>query len=207
MASLQTQTKIANAALKLLGSTSRIVDVDPEGASQHSRDIADIWDGLRDFYLKKHSGDFSIARAQLNRTTPPIGCRWSYAYALPADCLKYLPPRRGGGDWIDGEVEGGKLLTNAERVIIRYIRRVETVAEWSPEFCMIMTVAIAEAMAEPVTQSKSIRQDMADKLAKLVPTAKRMDALSSGQRRRGATVVRSDILAARNRYGTGFVRR
>jgi hypothetical protein len=204
---LQTQTKIANAALRLLGSTSRLVDVHPESESQHGRDIADIWDGLRDFYLKKHSGDFSIARARLNRTAPPIGCRWPYAYALPADCLKWLPPRRGSADWFDGEVEGNLLLTNAETVIIRYIRRVEPVAEWSPEFCMIMTVAIAEAMAEPVTQSKSIRQDMGDKLVKLVPTAKRMDALSSGQRRRGATVVRSDILAARNRYGTGFVRR
>lgn len=207
MASLQTQTKIANAALKLLGSTARLTDVHPESASQHGRDIADIWDGLRDFYLKKHSGDFSIARAQLNRTTPPIGCRHAHAYSLPADCLKWLPPKRGTPEWFEGEVEGGKILTSASRVIIRYVRRVESVAEWSTEFCMIMTVAVAEAMAEPVTQSKSIRQDMADKLMRLVPTAKRMDALSSGQRRRGGTVVRSDILSARSRYGTGFVRR
>lgn len=207
MASLQTQTKIANAALKLLGSTKRIVDVDENSADQHSRDIADIWDALRDFYLKKHSGDFSIARATLNRTTAPIGARYAYAYSLPVDCLKYLPPRRGSLDWFEGEIEGGKLLTNASSVIIRYIRRVESVAEWSPEFVMIMTVTIAEAMAEPVTQSKSIRQDMADKLAALVPMAKRMDSLSSGQRRRGATVVRSDILAARTRSGTGFLRR
>lgn len=207
MASLQTQTKIANAALKLLGSTKRVVDVDPESEDQHSRDIADIWDSLRDFYLKKHSGDFSISRAQLNRTTPPIGCRWAYAYTLPPDNLKWLPPRRGSRDWFDGEVEGGVLLTNAGSVIIRYIRRVASVAEWSPEFVMIMTIAVAEAMALPVTQSAKIQADMGDRLIKLVPTAKRMDSLSSGQRRRGATIVRSDILAARNRSGTGFLRR
>jgi hypothetical protein len=194
-----TQSGIVNAALAELGSTSRISSIDD--AHGVAPDAKAVWDQVTDELLAEHPWNWAIARAVLNPgATPEHG--YAYGYALPADCLRWLPWNAEDEEWFDAVEEGGRLLTDfAGPVKVRYIsgelgRRM---ARWSPSFVRAMTFAIAAALAEPVTQDESIKQDMEAKAEGKLRRAKRRDGLASGGRTRNQVTARSDWLQARER--------
>jgi hypothetical protein len=150
--------------------------------------------------LVQHPWNFAIRRALLNAHGGAPAFGWNRQYQLPADCLRWLPPAEGDQDWFAGECEGGFILTNAEAPLpCRYIGLACEVSKWSPGFAYAMEGYLAEALAEPVTQSESISARMEQRAEYWARQAKRIDGLETGRARRGNVTARSTWLAGRNR--------
>lgn len=201
-----TQSGIVNAALAELGSTSRISSIDDEHGI--APDAKAVWDQVMNDLLAEHPWNWAIGRAVLNAgATPEHG--YDYGYALPADCLRWLPWNAEDADWFEGAEEGGRLLTDFEGPLnVRYISGElgARMARWSPSFVRAMTLAMAAALAEPLTQDESIKQDMEAKAERKLARAKRRDGLASGGRSRNQVTYRSDWLMARSRRYNQWLR-
>lgn len=199
------QVGIVNAALARLGSTDRLTSIDDNHNSAKRAKAA--WRDLRRALLIRHPFNFAIGRARLNEDATPPAFGWRARFALPADCVRWLPPAPGDRGYFDGEREGDFILTNARAPLpCRYIRDVEEVPSWSPGFVMAMTIGLAQWISMGITESVGM-QDRLDQIAdRAIREAKRVDGLETGRRQRGAAMVHSDWLTARNRPNFGRYR-
>ena len=195
-APVPSQTRIINAAYAECGSTTRINSINDELAFR----ARDLWDDIVSEYLAEHPWNFQIKRAAVNLTSDVdlTGTEYSHAYAVPADCSRWLPPAKEAPNYFRGEIEGRYLLTDRELGgPIRYIRNDVTVSDWSPHFVRAVVLRLAESLADGVTQSEGKKDRLVDKADKALRRAKRIDGLESGNDRRGAVTVNSSWLQAR----------
>jgi hypothetical protein len=66
----------------------------------------------------------------------PIGSQYSQAFEKPADCVRWLPWRRGHEDYFEGEEEGDYILSNAAAPIaFRYINGIEDMSRCGRRGC------------------------------------------------------------------------
>lgn len=194
------QASIVNAAAARLGATERIVSLadDDSNLARHARVL---WDEALRTLIAEHPWNFAVARANLNAAATAPLFRFERAFTLPADCARLLPPSpEDRGDWWEGEVEGGAILSDAEAPLpIRYISRTraDQVALWPAHFALAMTMMLAASLAEPLTGSQSIAATMRDQADEALRKAKRRDALENGGRQRRQVSASSDWLAGR----------
>lgn len=199
---LPTQSRIVNAALARLGSTRRV------SAIEDDADAEAVWSDLVRLLLASHPWNFAIVTRQLNPADAVAytGSRWRLAFTMPRDCLRWLPPGNDAGrDHFTAAQEGDLLLTDASAPVIRYVSSAAAgeVSRWPPHFVEAVTLALAERLAEPVTQSASVARDMAEAADYALRRAKRADGLqSNGSGRTREAQVHSSWLAAR---GTRYV--
>lgn len=205
MATNPSQTRICNKAAILLGTISRITAIND--GTPLAQTFLGLWDETRDEVLADHPWNFALARAAppaaAGADVPETG-DYAFAYELPGDCLRWLPWRADDPDWFEGEQEGRFILSNADApVTVRYIKRVEDVARWSPGFIDAMCAKLALYAAIPITGQSSMQDRMSQFYDDALRKAKRQDGLATGNRARG-TVRQSDWLDARERpYGAG----
>ncbi len=194
----QTQTRIYNRALALLGSTNRSVSADDK--KPWTEQLNELWpDAVRDLHAE-HPWNHAIKRATLNlKEQSPDG----YLYSLPVDCLRWLPPARDSGLYFRGVQEGPYLLTDSDTPPrIRYIALVENVALWPPHFVSAMGYRLAMDAAEAITQSSGIVKAMRVKYegpdgeSGALAKAKSADGRATGDRDRGDVSVFSRTLSA-----------
>jgi hypothetical protein len=109
----QSSTNILNTALARIGSTERVTSID-DTTSNSAKRANLVWDQLRRALMVRHPWNFAVMRAVLNEagTTPLFG--WKHQYAVPANCLRWLPPAEGEDGYFDGEREGDYILTDRE---------------------------------------------------------------------------------------------
>ena len=113
---------------------------------------------------------------------PPFG--WTYAYQLPADCVRPLPLRYNGAhdaETIPYEIVGDKIYTNAPAPLkFIYIKRVTNPALFTPPFARVFAMTLALYAAQNITGKAAY----VDKVAALLRTAwdeaKLSDSLTSG---------------------------
>jgi hypothetical protein len=176
---LQSDTRIANRALILLGTATRVISVDdplPLG-----RQIKDIWFESRRAAIVSHPWNFALFRKLLNASGSAPAFGYAYQYKLPAEALRWLPPERGDDDFFEGEEEGGSILSNAPAPLsFRGIQDVEDVAQWSAGFVYFMAYQLAADLAASATQFKDMAQEMANERENALREAKRIDGQSSG---------------------------
>ncbi|TCM37726.1 hypothetical protein [Novosphingobium sp. ST904] len=175
------QTGIVNAAAALLGSSERITSLD--GRNKLAVCAAAHWGVTIRTLLVDHPWNFGIKRAKLNAGPPPA---WGFerTFALPADCLRLLPSRLVDGRefFYDGEVEDGKILTNASAPLaVRYIASatIDNVQAWLPTFAKAATYALAEDMAEDLTGASGLSEQQSQKFEYWLKRARRVDGLES----------------------------
>lgn len=198
MGATPTQTGIVNRAAALLGSTARISSITQVAPlAQHA--LAH-WDEVLRELLAEHPWNFAIKRTEISAAAeaPPFG--YDNRFALPADCIRWLPPSQEEADWFEAVEEGNHLLTNAEAPLpVRYISSDlgYDLVRWPPHFATAMAYALAEMLAEPVTQSETLKSDMRDDAAVKLRLAKRRDGQASGNIRRSVVTAKSDWLSAR----------
>jgi hypothetical protein len=175
------QTRIVNRALTMLGSAQRISSIsDPSGPAVTA--LA-LFDDARDATLVDHPWNFAIRRASLAADAKPPEFGWDYAFTLPSDCLRWLPPSRDGGHWFRGEQEGNALLADTPGPLpIRYIARIEDVAAWSAGFTEALAWKLATEMEEAITGQRSNAPGGGYDMA--LRKAKRADGLTTGDRSR-----------------------
>ena len=113
---------IANSALNLLGASTISAFTDD---SKNARLINQRYEPVRNRVFRSHAWNCLHKRVQLaqNSTAPVV--EYSYAYALPSDCLRVLKVHNGSTDSIksdiDYKLEGRNIVTNEGTVYIIYI--------------------------------------------------------------------------------------
>ena len=113
---------IANSALNLLGASTISAFTDD---SKNARLVNQRYEPVRNRVFRSHAWNCLHKRVQLaqNSTAPVV--EYSYAYALPSDCLRVLKVHNGSTDSIKSEIdyklEGRNIVTNEGTVYIIYI--------------------------------------------------------------------------------------
>ena len=163
-----TEVDISNKALLLLGAEKIISFTD---GTVNSTLCNDLWPVVRDSVLRAHPWNCVVKRAQLTiSTTPAWG--YSYAFALPSDCLRILEIE----DAVEHKIENGNLLADVDAVNIKYIYQETDPTKYDTLLVSAMAAALAAELAYPITRSDS-RQDAAWKLfAEKLRLARMVDA-------------------------------
>ena len=113
---------IANSALNLLGASTISAFTDD---SKNARLINQRYEPVRNRGFRSHAWNCLHKRVQLaqNSTAPVI--EYTYAYALPSDCLRVLKVHNGTTDSIasalDYKLEGRNIVTDEGTIYLIYI--------------------------------------------------------------------------------------
>ena len=113
---------MCNSALNLLGASTISALTDD---TKNARLCNQRYEPVRNRVFRSHAWNCLHKRVQLaqNSTAPVV--EYSYAYALPSDCLRVLKVHNGSTDSIksdiDYKLEGRNIVTNEGTVYIIYI--------------------------------------------------------------------------------------
>lgn len=195
------QTRLANRAFILLGSTERIVSI--EDGSPLALQVKDLWHESRRETLTAHPWNCVIRRARLNKAGAVPAFGYSAQFKLPNDCLRWLPWASGDCDHFEGEEEGGYILANeAGPINIRYVGDVEDVGAWSVHVQTLMAYRLAYDLCESATQisgnveAARIRYQGQDGNGGYLAEARRLDGLATGKRANDTARITSRWLGA-----------
>ena len=169
-------TGICNSALAKVGA-ARITDLD-EG-SKNAKLCAELYARCRDDLLRAHSWNFAASRAKLARAAAAPAFGYAHAYALPADCIRSVSAHGSatGKGALVYKIEGRQLLSDAEAVYLRYIRRVEDVNLMPPDFREALACLLARELAVPIAQSNTLEDKLEARFRTRLRRARTTDGL------------------------------
>lgn len=155
---------LCNQALLQMGG-KRITDFDD--SSVEARDCNTFYPFVRDQVLEAFPWRFAKKRATLKMSsiTPAFG--YSYAFNLPADCLRPLSIDYDAGDEPNWEREGTVILTDEEEVNLHYIARVDS-SRFSPSFIRAASLLLASRLAMSVGKDKKLAAELEDKYIRFI---------------------------------------
>lgn len=186
------QTRIVNLAAANVGSTSRITSLNDN--SNLAASAREFWSMLV-VEAFAFPWTFAISRAELNAASEAPLFGYDYAYALPVDCLRWLPPSHEDGEtYFDAVQEDGMLLTNTPAPLpIRYISsaKADQVGLWPAYFVKAFVEELSAYLAEPVAQNSKLAEVKRQNAEALWRKAKRDDALARGKQTRIGAVRNS----------------
>jgi len=155
---MPTDVDIANMALSRLGTRATIASLTEN--STEARAISTWYTAIRDDLLR--AADWNFSRVYLSLATsgtPPD--RWAYSYAYPSDCLKIwsfdiglpaymqtIPPLYE----VASDGTDRLIYTNLSPATAVYCQRVLDPNRMDPDFVTAFAVALAAAVALPITQ-------------------------------------------------------
>jgi len=181
----QSAIDICNSALSRVGAASivSLTDNSPE-----ARVCALQYDSNRRDELRKYTWNFAIKRVVLapDTTAPAFGA--TYAFTVPADCLRILLPKDPYLDWV---YEGGKILTNyavspsdysesdigSPALALRYIADIEDATKFDATFYNIVAIALAMDVCEKLTQSNQKKANLQAEYADAIKRARASDSI------------------------------
>lgn len=155
----------------------------------------------RDEVLRSHRWNFAKDRAKLTELsdTPVFG--WARHFELPTDCLRVVEFNdQEIGDVVtdEYEIEGRKLLTNADEARIVYIKREEEVEKYDPLFVQALALKLSIILSEQIRGATGKTQELTQAYERLAgPLARRIDA-NEGRRRKGTLPMNSRAIRARH---------
>lgn len=152
------EVAIANLGLQKLGA-ERIVSLGED--SRNARAINNCYTILRDRELRAYKWNFAKKRKTLAADAVAPGFGFLYAFTLPSDFLRLLPPARYNLDWrIENHEGANSILTNDGSTLeIIYIHRVTDPNLFDPLFVEMLASKIAWHTCEEITQSNVKKDD------------------------------------------------
>ncbi|MDP3939808.1 MAG: hypothetical protein Q8R92_16950 [Deltaproteobacteria bacterium] len=146
--------QIANMGLQKLGA-ARIGSFSDD--TKNAEEINACYEVLRDAELRRHNWNFARKRVTLAPSAVDPDFDYDYAFPLPADCLRLLPPAVHGLDWRIESHEGqSSILTNDGATLeVNYIFRVTDPVRFDALFAEMLACRIADHLSESLTQSKA----------------------------------------------------
>ncbi|NIA72529.1 hypothetical protein HBA54_28470 [Pelagibius litoralis] len=169
-------TGLCNSALSKIGA-ARITALS-EG-SKNANLCAELYERCRDDLLRAHSWNFATARAKLAKKSDEPVFGYAAAFALPADWVRSIGAynNEAGLGFLDFKIEGGMLLSDAEDVYLRYVRRVEDVNLMPPDFREALAGLLARELAVPVAQSNTLEEKLEGRFRTRLRRARTTDGL------------------------------
>lgn len=156
-----TRVSICSNALLLLGENT-IASLEEE--TDAAILAANLYESTRDDTLRSHPWNCAIKREILAPETAAPAFGFSRTFLLPGDWLRTLQVGPDG-QHVDYRNESGHILANATALPLRYIWRNENESTWDAMLVKAMELAMAAAMAYPITASTSQQELREQKLA------------------------------------------
>lgn len=169
--SMATGVSICSNALLMLGAQTINDFSEPV---DRAKIAANLYPTIRDDLLRTHPWNCTIKRALLAPDATPPAFGYANQFELPADFLRVLEVGQGGCQ-IDYLVEGRHVLANAASVELRYVYLNEVENTWDASLVALLTLAMAAALAYPITQSAALQANMEQKLAMAKKVARAVD--------------------------------
>lgn len=169
--SMATGVSICSNALLMLGAQT-INDFNEP--LDRAKIASNLYPTIRDDLLRTHPWNCTIKRALLAPDAIPPAFGYDNQFELPADFLRVLEVGQAGCQ-IDYLVEGRSILANATSVELRYVYLNEVENTWDASLVGLLTMAMACAMAYPITQSSALQAAFEQKLAMAKKVARAVD--------------------------------
>lgn len=145
---------ICNGALNQLGATT-ILSLTED--SKNARLCNSRYTQVRDALFRTHPWNCLQTRLELAASTDTPAWGFSYAYTLPADCLRLLRILDYDSNH---KVEGRKILSNTSTMKILYISRVTDPNEYDELLRETLSAALGADIAYAVTSNNTTSQNM-----------------------------------------------
>lgn len=189
---MATAVDICNLALGNIGARTQVTSIAPPDGSAEAGTCARFFElAKRTILSGPHSFSVARARATLAEVTNTSDS-WTYAYALPADCLK---PRRvlsltestGESPEVRGApftVEGKVLFTHQQDAVLIYTKDVTDPGLFDPEVVEAIAARLSGMIAGPIIKGDvgaKLSVAWADRAAALTETAVLADANGAAQ--------------------------
>ena len=145
---------ICNGALNQLGATT-ILSLTED--SKNARLCNSRYTQVRDGLFRTHPWNCLQKRVELAVDTTAPAWGFSYAYTLPADCLRLLRILDYDSNY---KVEGRKILSNTETMKILYVSRVTDPNEYDESLRETLSAALGADIAFGVTSNNQTAQNM-----------------------------------------------
>ena len=153
---------ICNQAINLVGG-NRIAAIG-EG-SDESDACQDVYEDLRDFVLEGADWTFATKRYILlpEAGTPDWG--YNYQFTKTPEILRVInisdnPDKLNGESNLDWRMEDNLIMTDATKIYIKAVRRVEDPSKFSAGFVQSFVYKIASHLSIPIAGSRSLMADM-----------------------------------------------
>lgn len=169
--SMATGVSICSNALLMLGAQTINDFNEPV---DRARIAANLYPTIRDDLLRTHPWNCTIKRALLAPDATPPAFGYANQFELPADFLRVLEVSQAGYQ-IDYLVEGRSILADATSVELRYVYLNEVENTWDASLVGLLTLAMACAMAYPITQSSALQAAFEQKLSMAKKVARAVD--------------------------------
>jgi hypothetical protein len=169
---------ICNLALQKLGA-SRIASLSED--STNAIELNACYVHLLKTELRRHKWNFAIKRDSLAASSVEPDFDYDYAYPLPNDCLRLLPPAVRNLDWKIESHEGSNVvLTNDGAPLeIVYIAYVTDPTKYDDCFTEMLACRIADHLSEKLTGSTSKGEKAMREYALARAEARRMNAFEN----------------------------
>ena len=145
---------ICNGALNQLGATT-ILSLTED--SKNARLCNSRYTQVRDGLFRTHPWNCLQKRVELAADTTAPAWGFSYAYTLPADCLRLLKILDYDSNY---KVEGRKILSNTSTMKILYISRVTDPNEYDELLRETLSAALSADIAFAVTSNNTTATNM-----------------------------------------------
>jgi hypothetical protein len=176
---MTSKVEICNKALGLL-SANLIMAFDPDESVESALCVIN-YDSARRYALEKRAWTFATKRVTLSTplAAPPD---WGYGYqhVKPADCIRTLivseyQDYKDGGSPMDYRVEGDTIVSQFSTIYLKYIFNEITEDRFSPSFVEAMALYLAYLMATPLTESRSMKNDLKTEFESMIFEASATD--------------------------------
>lgn len=188
---MPSSTDVVNHALDM-AHVSAITDLD--AADAKAKQCKRIYEFSLPIILGKDDWYFSKGKVSIAVDDEEPLNEWTYAYTMPADCVK--PLRLNDDDSVEWEAEGRKILTDATSpIILDYLKLSPDPNQWDTGFLEAFTTYLASRYCKAFPQDnnkageeyKEYKETLGEAIAKNgqtgTPPRPTVDALTTGVRR------------------------
>ena len=168
---------ICNSALNLLGASTISALTDD---SKNARLCNQRYEPVRNRVFRSHAWNCLHKRVQLaqNSTAPVV--EYSYAYALPSDCLRVLKIHTGSTDSIKSEVdyklEGRNIVTDEGTIYLVYIALITDPNEYDVYLQESISHQLAADLAYAITNNATLANQYMSRADERLREARFIDA-------------------------------
>ena len=173
---MASEVGICNSALIKLGAASIMSLGD---GSRNAALCNEQYGKLRDELLRAHPWNFAVARQKLAKLADAPAYEFAGAFQLPADWLRTVAvhDNDAGAGWVPYRIEGRTLLSDADALWLRYVRRVTDPNDMTASFRESLAWRVAADLAQAITQSSTIQDLMSRGFERSVVAARSVDAI------------------------------
>ena len=168
---------MCNSALNLLGASTISALTDD---SKNARLCNQRYEPVRNRVFRAHAWNCLHKRVQLAQNTTAPVVEYSYAYALPSDCLRVLKIHTGTNDSINSEIdyklEGRNIVTNEGTVYLVYIALITDPNEYDTYLQESISHQLAADIAYAVTNNATLAKNYMERADERLREARFIDA-------------------------------